>query len=223
MDRMGLAINPDRPFRGGEVGWIREGPRYTVVAWDSCLIKVIDECRFREAQIVAGILNELPFYKSEVVSRPPDEDAGHILILKNFPDGKMMPAYYAREVRRTENFVTNFCARAWITTYKVIHLPPCPQCGGEMEIYKTRKKGYCYMCFRLTAAHESTKPPSVTWHSNLPENARKIAERWDESAERTRNETEKRTGKKPEPHYVVKGRANRKRIAKAKGGAQAAA
>ena len=209
MHNDGVVMDPRYPPRGGEEGFMIRCNKRIGVVWTSCLQRLLHTCRVQKQQTP---LDHLPFYDGTIVSRPPSEDVAWVLILQK-RNGKYKPAYFARTVLRTKGFSKNLPERASIVAWNIVSPAKCDECGSEMDICRTDPGGNYWRCFDPSHAGRLV---TKRWHSNLPPDKKKVAERWDRDAARQRREREKESLKqgkpKPERVFRVRGRATAKRM-----------
>jgi hypothetical protein len=153
-------LKSHRTVRGAEVGfkYFRNG--YVVKVWTSCLGREVDQCR-KEPLLSLDV----------VVSRPPEEDFGWVVLT----DSRNHAEYFARSTKRTKNFVTNLLKRALITAQKVQNRPLCPKCKTFMEIHR-EPTGATYWECRQMDRHADGRFTFQNWDVGLGSKGKKAVE-----------------------------------------------
>jgi len=128
----------------GEVGFKFFENGLIVKVWTSCLRSEVEKCR-REPLLSADV----------IVSRPPGEDMGWIVITNEFNRAQ----YFARPTLRTKNFVKTFIQRAGITIRKVQRRPLCEKCGKWMIIFRKASRATFWACFHRHLPRERRPTP----------------------------------------------------------------
>ena len=148
----------------GEVGFKYFENGLMVKIWTSCLRSEVERCR-REPLISGDI----------IVSRPPGEDMGWIVITNEFNRAQ----YFARPTLRTKNFVRTLIQRAGITIRKVQYRPTCEICRKWMVIFRKPTRATFWACFhRQTPFHFGSKPAWKGWDFALTKRMRMIVVAW---------------------------------------------
>lgn len=153
---------PQKIVLRGEVGFKYTENGYTVKVWTSCLREMVERCR-------AAPLISL----AEVVSSPPGEDVGWIVVVDPYNHAQ----YFARPTLRTMGFVQTLLQRIWITQRKVINRPLCEKCQKFMGIFEKDDGGTFWACLRKVL-HADGKPFWRDWDHKLPPRALRIAKAW---------------------------------------------
>jgi hypothetical protein len=128
----GLTHYRSRVILEGEVGFKYFENGFVVKIWTSCLRSEVARCR-REPLISGDV----------IVSRPPGEDMGWIVVTNEFNRAQ----YFARPTLRTKNFVRTFIQRAAITIRKVQKRPLCERCAKWMKIFRKKNRATFWSCF----------------------------------------------------------------------------
>ena len=90
------------------------------------------------------------------------EDFGWVLIT----DGDKA-LYFAHPLIRTMGFKKKLLSYAWISMYKVLHRPVCPECGAWMHITPSKGISSRRWCCKAVKAHKSHKWITLPWDFGL--------------------------------------------------------
>lgn len=130
----------------GEIGFKFFENGLRINAWTSCLRSQVEQCR--KEPLISGDV---------IVSRPPGEDVGWVVITNEFGRAQ----YFARPTMRTKNFVRTFIQRIAITTRKVQKRPLCETCYRWMRIFRKRTRATFWACFHRRIP--KSKRPKPFW------------------------------------------------------------
>lgn len=173
----------------GEVGFKYFENGLVVKIWTSCLRSEVAKCR-REPLISDDI----------IVSRPPGEDMGWIVITNEFNRAQ----YFARPTLRTKNFVKTFIQRAGITIRKVQKRPPCERCGKWMRIFRKPTRATFWGCLHnQIPIGKRPKPFWKSWDFALTERMLAIAIAWRKEFHRYLTKA-KEEGRDPRPAAKIR-------------------
>lgn len=172
--RLEIQAPHHRKLEGSEQAWTYSKGNYTVIVWTTYLAK---EGKFRDT----------------------GTDVGWVIVVSG--DDLV---YCTRPIlRSSSDFVLKLARYAWVTKYKIDHLPLCPKCRAKMFIF--RKKGtreYMYIC-RHTDRHDDNKATFRSWDYGLKDKAKEFLAIRREATQKYNKRNEK-LGKKPTPKALLR-------------------